>query len=42
MVKVLLQTYEFQQDKVLSDEEKYLYSAGNVLRKQVGTSVKKR
>ena len=42
MVKVLLETYEFKQDRVPSDEEKYSYSAGNVYRKQVGIAVRRR
>ncbi len=42
MVKVMLETYEFKQDRVLSDEEKYTYNAGNVVRTQVGIAVRRR
>lgn len=42
MVKVLLETYEFEQDLLLEDDEKYIYTAGNVSRKEVGVVVKKR
>ena len=42
MVKVLVETCEFSQDRVLSDEEKYSYSAGNVNRKQVDVRVRRR
>ncbi|KAG8533893.1 uncharacterized protein KY384_001634 [Bacidia gigantensis] len=42
MVKVLLETYEFKQEKVLRDEEKYLYKGGMVERAKVGVEVKRR
>ena len=42
MVKVLLDQYEFTPDEVLGNDDKYVYSAGNVGRKQVGVTVRKR
>ncbi|CCL99231.1 uncharacterized protein FIBRA_01246 [Fibroporia radiculosa] len=42
MVKEMLQRYEFVQDRVLSDAEKYRYSAGAVYRNPVGMTVRSR
>ena len=42
MVKRMIEGYEFRQSSVMGDEEKYVYSAGNVARKEVGGVVKKR
>ena len=42
MVKVLLEQYEFEAEKLLGDEEKYFYIAGNVERTKVGIKVSKR
>ncbi len=42
MVKVLLEKYEFVQDRELSDSEKYRYSSGSVLRNPVGVKVLRR
>lgn len=42
MVKTLLDTYEFKQDRVLLDDEKYVYSGGFASRTQVGVTVRKR
>ena len=42
MVKVLLEEYEFKPDRVLDEDEKYMYSAGNVMRTKVRIAVRKR
>jgi peroxidase len=42
MVKVLLEEYEFEPDEMLDDEDKYIYSARNASRKQVGIDVRKK
>ncbi|EJD54239.1 cytochrome P450 [Auricularia subglabra TFB-10046 SS5] len=42
MVCALLEAYEFEQDRVLRDEEKYRYSSGFVYRNPVGVTVRAR
>ena len=42
VVKLLLETYDFTQDRVLRDDEKYVYSGGFASRKEVAVSVRKR
>lgn len=42
LAKVLLETYEFKQDEVLSDKDKYVYTSATVMRKEIGVSVKRR
>ena len=42
VVKTLFDTYDFAQDRVLRDDEKYVYSGGFASRKEMGVSVRKR
>ena len=43
MVKALLEEYNFEQESVIkSDDEKYIYHAGVVTRKEVGGRVSRR
>lgn len=42
MTKVLLGRYEIVPDRVLSDDEKYVYSGGNVTRTDVGVTARRR
>ncbi|CCL99225.1 uncharacterized protein FIBRA_01240 [Fibroporia radiculosa] len=40
MTKAILEEYDFAQDRVLSDDEKYRYSSGSVYRNPVGITVR--
>ena len=42
MVKEVLPAYEFTQDAVVGEEERYIYSGGNVKRKEVGVEVSRK
>ena len=42
MTKCLLGKYEIVPDRVMGDEEKYVYSAGSVTRKDVGVTIRAR
>ena len=42
MTKAILEEYIFEQDSVIPDNDKYIYSAGSVVRKQEGILVRRR
>ena len=42
MVKSVLEGYEFRMERVVKEEEKYVYTAGNVGRTIVGGTVVRR
>ena len=42
MTKAILEEYSFEQDSVVPDHEKYIYSAGSVVRKEEGVVVRRR